>query len=213
MMGDVFPISGHYMEYMFKDDVATFQAIESQTTKVALPEATNTSQGGRVSQPDELDKRPVTHWGSHIGVIKYAGIFDTAGNRAEVIHWSEEVTVRIILDVPADIIANDLSAAFSIKDLNGTDLVVSSTYDFEEQRRRCTWDSGGIVVEFSFRNYLVTGKYLLVAALEDRSSTAIHYYEYIEGAHYFSSLSEKRFFGIFRPEIRQSLSRISYDDD
>lgn len=213
MMGDVFPISGHYMEYMFKDDVATFQAMESPTMKVALSEATSTSRDGGAPQPAEIDKRPVTHWGSHTGVINSAGIFNTAGNRAEVIHWSEEVTVRIILNVPADLIARDFSAAFSIKDLNGTDLVVSSTYDFEEQRCRSTGASGGIVVEFSFRNYLVTGKYLLVAALEDRSSTAIHYYEYIEGAHYFSSLSEKRFFGIFQPEIRQSLSRTSYDDD
>lgn len=207
MMGDVFPVSGHYMEYMFKDDVATFQAIESPTTEVALPETTNTSQDGGVSQPDELDKRPVTHWGSHTGVIKSAGIFDAAGNRAGVIHWGEEVTVRIILNVPADIVANDISAAFSIKNLNGTDLVVSATYDYQEQHCRDIWDSGSIIVEFSFRNYLVNGKYLLVAAVEDRSSTAIHYYEYIEGAHYFSSLSEKRYFGIFQPEIRQSLSK------
>jgi lipopolysaccharide transport system ATP-binding protein len=52
-----------------------------------------------------------------------------------------------------------------------------------------------------FRNPLVTGTYLLVAAIEDRSSAAIHYYEYFEGAHYFSSVADQRLFGIFHPEI------------
>jgi lipopolysaccharide transport system ATP-binding protein len=54
-------------------------------------------------------------------------------------------------------------------------------------------------------NPLVTGKYLLVAAVENRTDNDIHYYEYLEGAHYFSSLADERFFGIFQPTIEQSI--------
>jgi lipopolysaccharide transport system ATP-binding protein len=54
-------------------------------------------------------------------------------------------------------------------------------------------------------NPLVTGKYLLVAAVENRLHRDIHYYEYLEGAHYFSSLADQRFFGIFQPMIQQSV--------
>jgi lipopolysaccharide transport system ATP-binding protein len=60
-------------------------------------------------------------------------------------------------------------------------------------------------VTFSLTNSLVTGKYLLVAAVENRQYRDIHYYEYYEGAHYFSSLSEQRYFGIFQPTISQRI--------
>jgi lipopolysaccharide transport system ATP-binding protein len=53
------------------------------------------------------------------------------------------------------------------------------------------------------RNPLVTGKYLLVAAVENREYRDIHYFEYIEGAHYFSSLADEHIFGIFQPSIQQ----------
>ncbi len=31
------------------------------------------------------------------------------------------------------------------------------------------------------------------------------YYEYLEGAHYFSSLADERFFGLFQPPIEQRI--------
>jgi lipopolysaccharide transport system ATP-binding protein len=60
-------------------------------------------------------------------------------------------------------------------------------------------------ISFKLVNPLVTGKYLLVAAVESRQYRDIHYYEYVEGAHYFSSFSNERFFGLFQPIIRQSI--------
>ncbi len=60
-------------------------------------------------------------------------------------------------------------------------------------------------VLFQLTNPLVTGKYLLVAAVESRQHRDIHYYEYVEGAHYFSSLSDQRLFGIFQPAIEQQV--------
>jgi lipopolysaccharide transport system ATP-binding protein len=61
-------------------------------------------------------------------------------------------------------------------------------------------------VSCRFRNPLVSGKYLLVVAIEDRSSAAIHYYEYLEGAHYFASVADTRLFGIFQPEISREVA-------
>jgi lipopolysaccharide transport system ATP-binding protein len=63
-------------------------------------------------------------------------------------------------------------------------------------------------VSCRFRNPLVTGKYLLVAAIEDRSSAAIHYYEYLEGAHYFASVADTHLFGVFQPEIVQEVAAV-----
>ncbi|HMY89119.1 MAG TPA: Wzt carbohydrate-binding domain-containing protein, partial [Nitrosomonas sp.] len=61
-------------------------------------------------------------------------------------------------------------------------------------------------ISFKLTNPLVTGKYLLVAAVENRQYRDIHYYEYFEGAHYFASLSKERFFGLFQPSIEQAVS-------
>ena len=42
-------------------------------------------------------------------------------------------------------------------------------------------------------------------AVENRQHRDIHYYEYLEGAHYFASLSEQRLFGLFQPRIEQNV--------
>lgn len=199
-MGDVFPITGQYMEYMCSDNNQLLP-----TTTLSVAEAENESAERIATEGADIliDKRPITHWGSHVGIIHSAGIFDLNNNRANVIHWNEEVAVRIVFKIPNGIALNHLSASFSIKDISGTDLIVSTTHDQHDVRFTPTVE--GATVEFRFFNFLVTGKYLLVAAIEDRSSSTIHYYEYIEGAHYFSSLANNRYFGIFQPKIRQSL--------
>jgi lipopolysaccharide transport system ATP-binding protein len=56
---------------------------------------------------------------------------------------------------------------------------------------------------FRFINPLVTGGYLLVAAVQDRQLRDIYHYEYNEGAHYFSSIATQRFF-VFQPAVEQA---------
>lgn len=42
-----------------------------------------------------------------------------------------------------------------------------------------------------------------LAAVEKRQHRDIHYYEYLEGLHYFSSLADQTFFGLFQPAIER----------
>ena len=210
--GDVFPVTGKYMEFMFKDDVSEAQSLREdivasqdvaeqpddlQATAVLKP----TSEPAKQSE-HELDARPVTHWGSRKGVILGASVCDEQGARRDVIAWGKPMEVAIDVCVPPDISREHLSIAFSIKDLKGTDLIVSTTHDRgitdlpAQERFR---------VSFRMMNPFVTGKYLLVAAVENRLHRDIHYYEYLEGAHYFSSLADDRFFGIFQPMVQQSV--------
>lgn len=195
--GDVFPISGRYMEMMFKDEVATEQTQQTDS-------ASTVQHSGAVAGPSAhgLDSRPVTHWGSHRGLIQAASVCDAQGVRRDTIGWGEPMEIIIDVCVPVNIPREHLSLAFSIKDLKGTDLVVSTTYD----QGSVLPGSERFTVRFSLPNHLVTGNYLLVAAVENRQHrNAAHYYEYFEGAHYFSSLAEERFFGIFQPTVRQSV--------
>lgn len=221
--GDVFPVTGRFTEFMFRDEKSEQDALRDElavSSQVALlPEEalqkvkqqTSFSGGAEVSSVSAntleesspaLDPKPVTHWGSHKGLILSASIRDEQGARQDVFQWGGTLKVLIEVRVPKDIFREHLSVAFSIKDLKGTDLVVSTTHDFECIRLP---DNECFSVSFQFFNALVTGKYLLVATVENRKDRDIHYYEYVEGTHYFASLSDKRFFGLFQPQIVQQV--------
>lgn len=207
--GDVFPITGRYMEYMFKDEVAEDQSLREEIASIeaagneeADPVVIISPELADINPVHGLDARPVTHWGSRKGLILAASICDTQGFRRDVIPWGKLMEIIIDVLVPADIPREHLSIAFSIKDLKGTDLIVSTTHD---QEKFTLPENKRFKVCFRMINPLVTGRYLLVAAVENRLHNDIHYYEYLEGAHYFSSLAEDRFFGIFQPEIQQAV--------
>lgn len=204
--GDVFPVTGQYMEFMFKDEEAEEDTLREEIAKGVSVSATPTESASATAILEEsqvaLDARPVMHWGSHKGMILSAAVRDEHGVRKDVHAWEEVLDVVIEVHVPMDISREHLSVAFSIKDLKGTDLIVSTTHDFEYRHLP---DEERFSVTFRLINPLVTGKYLLVAAVENRQHRDIHYYEYVEGAHYFSSLSNERFFGLFQPPIEQQV--------
>jgi len=206
MAGDVFPVTGSYMESLF-DDHATEVAVPISDEHCLHP-LTESVINGSVNAPqpkiEAYDAKPVTHWGSHVGSILHAGIYNAQRERINVIKWGEEIEVQIGFKVPLNASRQHLSVAFSIKNLKGTDLIVSTTHDwgtthFEEK-------NDAYLARFKFSNYLINDKYLLVVAIEDRSSAAIHYYEYLEGAHYFSSVADTRLFGLFQPQIQQEVT-------
>ena len=204
--GDVFPVTGKFMEFMFKDEEAEEDALREEIAKGASVSATPTESASATAILEEsqvaLDARPVTHWGSHKGMILSASVRDEHGTRKDVHAWGAALDVVIEVHVPMGISREHLSVALSIKDLKGTDLIVSTTHDFECKRLP---EKERFSVSFRLINPLVTGKYLLVAAVENRQQRDIHYYEYVEGAHYFSSLSNERFFGLFQPPIEQQV--------
>jgi lipopolysaccharide transport system ATP-binding protein len=211
--GDVFPVTGKYMEYMFKDDDAAARIVRPGLPPTlpapgesgAAP-AAPAPQGGSGDAPGAaahgIDARPATHWGSHKGLIRAASVCDSQGIRRDVHQWASDLHVVIDLAVPAEIPREHLSVAFSIKDLKGSDLIVSTTRDGDIRQLPSGTD---FRVRFRLPNMLVAGKYLLVAAVENRAYREIHYYEYVEGAHYFSSVANQNFFGIFQPAIGQSV--------
>jgi lipopolysaccharide transport system ATP-binding protein len=222
--GDVFPVSGRYMEFIFRDELSprtelhddllgrlTESEVEgagptmnegAPVAETVLDDTVGAAAAGLPTLAREIDSRPVTHWGSHRGLILSASVRDKDGIRRDVHRWGSELEVSIDVQLPAAIPRHDLSVAFSIKDLKGTDLIVSATRDLEG----CLPALGDrFRVSFRFPNPFVTGKYLLVAAVENRQHRDIHYYEYLEGAHYFSSLADEVFFGLFQPPIKQQI--------
>lgn len=196
--GSVFPVTAQYMEYLF-------DAVETPVDQPASPTELHAA-----TESDLMERtRPVNHWGSHLGCIESAGVFDRAGERRDAFHDRELLEVRIAFHVPSDASKDTLAVAFSIKDLKGSDLIVSSTADVEGDS--FNKNSNRYEVCFRFENCLNTGQYLLVVAIEERAGATIQYYEYIEGAHYFSSIQSRRLFGLFLPSVTQQVY-VSHDE-
>src|SRR5690606_5105757 len=126
------------------------------------------------------------------GLIRHAAMHGANGEKVDVFDWGERVFVRIMFAPPVGVPLSDVSVAFSIKNEKGADLLVSSTQE-DQIVLSTTTDDGYLLVEFRFQNMLVPGKYLLVAALENTTSTDSAYFEYMEGAHYFSVVAPARY--------------------
>jgi lipopolysaccharide transport system ATP-binding protein len=202
--GDVFPVTGKYMEYIFQDDSSDAEILRDEILHHE-PSGEDVLADPASPQPlrNATSLPPITHWGTHKGIIRSASILDQNGSKKDVINWSDDIEVAIHVRVPLEISRESLSIAFSIKDLKGTDVVVSTTHDFGVGKLPSVEE---FTVSFKLNNMLTTGKYLLVAAVENREYRDIHYYEYVEGAHYFSSLADERLFGIYHPPITQQIT-------
>lgn len=191
--GDVFPISGKYMEQMFREDGDAPAVAGTASPEIAAPEP---------SAPG-LDARPVTHWGSHKGLVKEAVVCDLSGERRDLVEWGAPIEIRVTVEIPPGVPAAGLSIAVSIKDLKGSDLLVASTHEEALEVPVGT----EVRISFQLPNLLMSGKYLLVAAVEDRSGPTVQYFEYIEGAHYFASHSLQRS-GVFQPAVARRVEVI-----
>ncbi|WP_312526471.1 ABC transporter ATP-binding protein [Comamonas sp.] len=201
--GDVFPVTGRYTAYMFRDELADEQATQIADVNAGMDSPTT---GLPQTLVEENTLKPITHWGSRVGIIKSAEILDEHLTQKNVFSWGEQLKVVMEVDIPKNLPLENISLAFSIKDLKGTDLIVSTTHDFEKLNFT---EDGKFKVLFEFKNHLTEGKYLLVVAVENRQHRDIHYYEYIEGAQYFASESEHRLFGLFQPSIKKSTIQLA----
>jgi lipopolysaccharide transport system ATP-binding protein len=120
----------------------------------------------------------------------------------DIFDLNDEIFIKMIVNT-SNIQNNDLSLAVSVKDKNGIDLIVSTTQD---NALSINTNANKIEAIFHFPNYLATGEYILVAAVEDRSMGTPQYYDYIEGACYFKSEISQPLFGIFHQPVKQLIT-------
>lgn len=181
-LGDVFPITAQYTEHLFNN----------------APNAGN--QPSKATSDTEPHKahQPINHWGSHIGIIQDAGLYDAMGIKKNLFCDHEKMSVKILFNTYLLKSLDGLSVSFSLKNLSGSDLIVGSTWN---EKLVFTSSDAPQEVNFELENPLRSGDYLLVAAIENRSSAAIHYYEYLEGAQYFTSSFSSNLSGMFMPKI------------
>lgn len=209
MSGEVAGVTSSYAEYMYQGENEEAQSpavvVSEESKELAATHAeteaiaVSLTEDAAALEVAHLDAKPASHWGKQIGLIDHAAVHNAAGMRKDVFEWGESLCVKLVFRPPSGIDINQVGVAFSIKNEKGVDLFVASTQ--ESKPIGVAADSSLVCVEFKFDNYLVPGRYILVAALEDTSTGEMSYFEYVEGAHYFSVISPTRFMGVFRPNV------------
>lgn len=200
LSGSVFAVTAQYMQSLFEDDVNKLEE-ERERMVAQVSEEMADAQ----AQEDLRERKPVNHWGSHIGSIVSADLVGEDGQRRNMFFSGEKLTVRIKARAPLNADRRSLSVAFSLKDLSGTDLVVGTTWD--APTLRLDGDEPIVEVDFGLECAFRGGDYVLVAALEDRSSSNIQYYEYIEGAQYLRVFDKEPCYGLYRLPMSRRLIR------
>ena len=126
-------------------------------------------------------------------MVQHVLLTNLLGQEQNVFSPSEDLSIKIFFKIFKNINYSNFSISFSIKNTEGTDLIVKSTYD---EGIAIPSTNEFYELTFSLKTRLAQGDYYLVVALEDRSQTMIQYYEYLEGIKYFKVYSEKPVYGI-----------------
>lgn len=189
MDGEVRDVTSKYMEFITGDKAKLALDFINADTQ-SLPRSKETTLSNSCAK---TEFKPINRYGSEVGAVTYCQTF--LGEReCMAFEIGDKISICIEFSIPSGADLNSLSLAVSIKNKNGLDLFVTSTYDkgimFKGKER--------IRAVVSFNNYLNCGEYTLIAALENRSESPITYYDYIEGAGYFKVVSDKELYGMLQ---------------
>ena len=175
--GDVSDVTSRYMEFISDPDLKR-PVLDESKSREKTPSA------------PFAGFNPINRFGSHIGCIKSV-VLKKDGRTAGDFFVGDTVSAEIEIDIPHDADLQNLAVSLGIKDKNGLDIFVTSTFDkgikFEK--------SGRVSLCISFINYLNKGTYTLTVSLENRRTAPISYYDYIEGAAYLKIGAQKELFG------------------
>ena len=176
--GDVRDVTSKYMEFI----------TDSTLTKPQIEEVEKADEKKPLLKFAGFD--PINRFGSDVGCVK-SMVLEKNGKACNDFFVNDKVSAQIEIDVPESVDLSGAAVSVGIKDKNGLDIFVTSTYD-----KGIKIESyGKLKLLVSFMNYLNQGTYTLTVSLENRNTAPISYYDYIEGAAYLKVGAEKELFG------------------
>jgi lipopolysaccharide transport system ATP-binding protein len=184
--GDTTQVTADYSEFMHQGQQNLEQNISDYKDKEVICSEFN----------------PLNRWGKYEGIIEYVEMYNQKMEVQTTFKLNELIIIRIIVNLQ-NIQKEKLSVAISIKDSKGIDLIVSTT---EESNINIDLKKNKVEVIFKFTNYLSSGEYILVVAVENREFKIPQYLDYIEGAKYFKSEVDEILYGMFHQPITQIIS-------
>ncbi|WP_066689347.1 ABC transporter ATP-binding protein [Christensenella intestinihominis] len=217
--GDPLYITAQYTEFMYTNVIK--ESYEQEETggelsdgkandgatdeKQAASLDANVQEGQKIPEKnwDNVhENKPIAHWGTKEGLITSVSMTDLNGKELLYTEYDKPFRVKIEFKGDKELNYKYLSAAISVKNRDGADLIVfcSVDYNIVFQPGHKTY-----TIQFDVNHMLAKGEYMLVVAIEDRSQAAISYYEYIEGVKYFKNFAPDHIFGMFAPPCKVTL--------
>jgi len=173
------------------------------------------SEGDSIRKADEgikkaeinyknTDFKPISRWGSNVGLIKYVSLNDKYLIDGIDIEFREKCKIDAIIEIKEEIKKKqNLFFSISIKDLKGQDIVFMTTDKYILNQA----EGDTFKISFEFLNTLTPGKYFITICVEDRDDYDFlkgpSYLDYIDGAIYFEVKSDnKKHYGILSIEYK-----------
>lgn len=211
--GDPTYITAQFTEFMYLDDTSDFTLYQKFVEgKISQNEEKQEEKFPDNDHEDEAEAeneetvrvKPIVseqshfpdclaHWGTNVGMVNDIKMIGEDGKEKNHFDPYEKLKIKIDFQDNIELDYDTFSVAVSIKNKEGTDLCLKTTYDekiFLPKKKKHS-------VIFEFKTMLGKGEYYLVVALENRENMNPTYYEYIEGAKFFKVFSDKKIFGIY----------------
>lgn len=205
--GDPTLICAQYTEFMYLEDSVPFTDYKKRSTLSNEVIESDEAQHNVKIIKEINTENCLAHWGSNTGMVKSVRLLNEENAESGHFYSGDLIKIEIVFDaVGMDL--DDFSVAFSIKNLEGTDLIVKTTYD---ELIKFSKAENLIKVVFELKPMLAKGEYFLVVALENRAYSDITYYEYIEGIEYFKIYSDKKIFGLVDVHAKVMIEGDTYE--
>lgn len=206
-IGDPTFVCAKYTEFMYLDDISEFTSYKKyegdrkEGATIDEPRVNTEPEIGKIVHDDSKFQGSLAHWGTHVGTINSVKMVNQDNNESNHFLSEEIIKIEICFSDNDEFDYSCLSVAISIKNKEGIDLIVKTTYDEEAFFTRKKEHK----ITFELCTKLAKGDYYLVVALENRENASITYYEYIEGVKYFKIYTNKKIFGIVDADVKMKL--------
>ena len=193
-------VCSSYMQFLFAGDSNTEFAISEETPSTIAADLV-------MFDDNALDAVGGNRrWGS--GELRIMGFSMTGvqSGMAGFVNLGENVEVEFEAIVTTDMLGTEVSAAFSLRDSRGIDVIAISN-DVRGPMISDLSEGERVRAKFSFTNILVPGEYVLILAIEFHEDNERKYADYVEDAYSFKSVSNSPHLGLVEPPYEVSFAR------
>lgn len=153
------------------------------------------------------DSPDLIRWGTREMIVEGYALRNQDSTTAGIFEYGDRMVVELQVRAVTDIKSADIGFGFAFRNERGLEVINSTTYDVgtrfppmkQGQRTRLT---------FELENILAPGMYSLVLSVEDRTSLEIKYYDFIENAAVFRTISQMIISSVVLPDVRQTFTTV-----
>jgi lipopolysaccharide transport system ATP-binding protein len=194
-------VTSQYIQFLFEGQ-ATTPTLSAPSLYEQIAKADGVHPD---TQIDLANHSNLVRWGS--GEARIESFSINSGNAAGeyVFEYGQPFKIDVTAVAVEDLPSSALGMGFAFRNNKGLDIITSTTY--EQSNRLPPLQAGQrVTVTFELDNILAAGDYALVLNFEDRTLSMPHYYDFIENALIFKTVSQFPIYSQVLPHVEQHVS-------